>query len=209
MFKIDKKGKGGKRQKNAFNKLPDSVRILGVFFDPQLYFNDHLKITLDKVEKKLHCLLKLAYCKHYRFKPNTIYKLFESVIRPKLEYALCTTSSKNRMKEIEKVQKRALRIALQVKKQTPTWKLMEIVNGKSMTDKLKELQIKMWHKYKRAPDYLLQHWTFKQWKDYIEFCCSVLGPPTISTYDSLFDHSSQLLIILLLFCHIRHKLLCR
>ena len=45
---------------------------------------------------------------------------------------------------------------------------MEIVNGKSMTDKLKELQIKMWHKYKRAPDYLLQHWTFKQWKDYIE-----------------------------------------
>ena len=69
---------------------------------------------------------------------------------------------------MEKVQKRALRIALQVKKQTPTWKLMEIVNGKSMTDKLKELQIKMWHKYKRAPDYLLQHWTFKQWKNYIE-----------------------------------------
>ena len=99
-------------------------------------------------------MLKLAFCKYYRFKPHTIYKLFESVIRPKLEYALCTIGDKTRMKEINKIQKRAIRIALQVKRQTPTWKLMEIVNSKSINDKLKELQVKMWHKYKRAPSYL-------------------------------------------------------
>ena len=28
--------------------------------------------------------------------------------------------------------------------------------------------MKLWHKCKRAPDYLLQHWTFKQWMEYIE-----------------------------------------
>ena len=44
---------------------------------------------------------------------------------------------------------------------------MEIVNGKSLNDKLKEFQVKMWHKYKRAPHYLLQNETFNQWKKYI------------------------------------------
>ena len=106
--------------------------------------------------------------KYYCFKPMTIYKLFESVIRPKLEYALCTIANKRRIEEITKIQKRAIRIALQVKRQTATWKLMEVVNGKSMSDKLDELRIKMWHKYKCAPDYLLQHWTYKRWKEYIE-----------------------------------------
>ena len=81
MYKIKKKGKLGKlqQQQNKCN-LPESVRILGVFFNPVLYFNDHLKIVMEKAEKKLHCLLKLAYCKYYRFKPQTILKLFESVI---------------------------------------------------------------------------------------------------------------------------------
>ena len=67
--------------------------------------------------------MKLAFCKYYKFKPMTIYKLFESVIRPKLEYALCTTANKTRMEAITKIQKRSIRIALQVKRQTPTWKL--------------------------------------------------------------------------------------
>ena len=114
---------------------------------------------MDKAEEKLHCLLKLAHCNCYRFKSSTIYKLFESLIRAKLEYSLCTISNKHRIEILEKIHKRAIRIALQVKKQTPTCKLLEIVNGKTIGEKLKELQIKLWHKYKRAPDYLLQHWT--------------------------------------------------
>ena len=73
------------------------------------------------------------------------------------EYAVCTTSNKKRIEELEKIQKRSMRIALQVKKQTLTWKLMKIVNGKSVSDKLDKLGIKMWHKYKRSPEYLLQH----------------------------------------------------
>ena len=167
MFQIRKTGKQAKLQSNSINKLPDSVRILGVYFDPEMYFNDHIKIVTRKVEKRLHCLLKLAHCKYYKFKPYVIYKLFETVIRPKLEYALCTVGDQVRLREIQKIQKRAMRIALQVRKQTPSWMLMETVNGKTIDEKLKELQIKMWHKYKRAPKYLLQSETFKQWKEYI------------------------------------------
>ena len=67
MFRIQRKGTLGKLQKQSKNNLPDSVRILGVFFDPELYFKNHLKIVLEKAEKKLHCLMKLAFCKYYKF----------------------------------------------------------------------------------------------------------------------------------------------
>ena len=62
--------------------------------------------------------------------------------------------------------------------------LMETVNGKTMDEKLKELQIKMWRKYKRAPKYLLQNETFKQWIEYIErnddTCKALNGALTIN-----------------------------
>ena len=41
-------------------------------------------------------------------------------------------------------------------------------NGKTMDEKLKELQIKLWHKYKRAPDYLLQHFDIQTHMNYIK-----------------------------------------
>ena len=167
MLQIRKTGNLAKLQKSAIVDLPLSVRMLGVHFDPELFLNEHINIVRKKVEKKLHCLLKLAFCKYYDFNPFVIYKLFETVIRPKMEYALCTVSQSIKFKELEKIQKRAMRIALRVKTQTPTKYLMELVNGKTLQEKLEEQQVKMWHKYFRAPNYLLQHDTFKKWKEYI------------------------------------------
>ena len=80
---------GNKNDKNiqfSENDLPKSVRILGVHFDPKLYFNEHLNIVLNKAKFKLYKLQQLAYCKYYQFSAHTIYKLYESVIQPKLEY---------------------------------------------------------------------------------------------------------------------------
>ena len=79
IFKIRKFGRFGKQQKQTKIDLPESVRILGVHFDPGLYFNDHLKIVKSKVEKKFHCLLKLAFCRYYHFKPSTIYKYLKQL----------------------------------------------------------------------------------------------------------------------------------
>ena len=69
-------------------QLLTNLRFLGVFLDPELFFNEHIRIVKQKAEMKLHGLLKLALCKHYKFTPAVILKLFESVIRTKMEYAL-------------------------------------------------------------------------------------------------------------------------
>ena len=36
--------------------LPKSVRILGIHFDPKMYFNEHLKIIINKAKYKLYKL---------------------------------------------------------------------------------------------------------------------------------------------------------
>ena len=109
---IQKTGKMAVKQRKSFFQLPTSIRLLGIFLDPELYFNEHIKIVLRKAEIKLHGLLKLAFCKHFHFKPYSILKLFESVIRPKIEYALCTVSASTRFDCLIKLQRKAVKIAL-------------------------------------------------------------------------------------------------
>ena len=163
----EQKQKQNRLDKRTVHELPESVRLLGVHFDPKLYLNHHIELLLEKAEKKLYCLHKMAKCKFYNFNSFTIYKLFECVIRPKLEYAICTISSSKKWKQIEKIQKRAYRMVLKAKSDTPSIELKEILNYKSITNKLQEAQIKLWHKYKRAPSDMLQHFTFNFWKLYI------------------------------------------
>ena len=78
--------------------LPKSDRILGIHFDPKMYFNEHLKIIINKAKYKLYKLKQLAYCKYYQFSAHTIYKLYESVIQSKFEYGLSTIANENKMK---------------------------------------------------------------------------------------------------------------
>ena len=167
IFRIKKSGKDKKRQMWSKHKLPLSVRILGVYFDPEMYFNEHILTIIGKTEKKLYGLTKLAYCKYYNFKPFVIFKLFESAIRPKLEYAICTTTGSTKHELLFKIQKRAMRISTQARMNTPTSYIQEILNFVTIEDKLKEFQIKLWHKSKRAPNNYLQRQTFDCWKKYI------------------------------------------
>ena len=165
---IQKTGKNANKQKKSKYELPTNIRTLGIFLDPEFFFNEHIRIVKKKAEIKLHGLLKLAFCKHYRFRPAVILKLFESVIRSKMEYALCTVSVSKKFKELISLQKRAIRIALQAKRNTPSMMLNEIANTKTIVDKLREQQIKLWHKCKRSPVDFLQNDTFKNWLKYIE-----------------------------------------
>ena len=165
---IRKTGIHAKRQKNYIHQLPTSVRILGVHFDPEMYLNPHIDIVLKKAGIKLYHLIQLAHCRYYRFRPSTIIQLYETVIRPSVEYALCTFYGASKWNLLHKLHKRAIRIALRARMNTPSLELFEIVNGKTTDQRLQEAQIKLWHKYKRAPDYLLQHHTFNDWKEYIE-----------------------------------------
>ena len=147
--------------------LPDSVRILGVHFDPKLYFNEHLNIVLNKAKYKLYKLQQLAYCKYYQFSAHTIYKLFESVIQPKLEYGLVTIANENKVNILETFRKKAAKIALKAKKQMPTIYIDEFLNSNSIDYRLDVARIKLWNNYSRAPPTLLKYHTFNKWKNFI------------------------------------------
>ena len=101
-----------KLEKRTIHDLPEGVRLLGIYLDQKLYLNNHIDLTLEKAERKLYCLHKMAKCKFYNFSSMTIYKLFECVIRPKLEYVICTMSSSTKWKLIEQIQRRAYRMIL-------------------------------------------------------------------------------------------------
>ena len=82
--------------------------------------------------------------------------MFESVKRPKIEYALCTVSALTRFDCLFKLQKKAVKIALQAKKNTLTAMVSEIGFIKTITNKLQEQQVKLWHKHKRGLKNYLQ-----------------------------------------------------
>ena len=46
-------------------------------------------------------------------------------------------------------------MVLKAKPDTSTIKIKEILNYKSISDKLNEAQVKLWHKYKRAPSNMM------------------------------------------------------
>ena len=106
-----KDGKPTKRQSFSMHDLPESVLILGVHFDPKLHFDNHISIVMKKVERGLYQLMQLARCKYYRFNSFVIFKLWESVLRPKMEYALTTVSAATSFDLLERTQKRAMRIS--------------------------------------------------------------------------------------------------
>ena len=150
------------------NELPEHIRILGIHFDPKMYFNNHIEIVLKKAEKKLYNLQKMAKCDKYQFNQFTIFKFAEAVIRPKLEFGQEIVSASSKFKEIEKFQIRVAKLALNLKRDTPTIYVKELLNLKTMKQKLEESQVKLWHKYKRSPSNITRYYTFNHWKKYIE-----------------------------------------
>ena len=152
-----------------FVKFPLYVRILGVFFDPKLFFNEHIKLLENRINKDIFRLIRIKNSNYPDCKLNsfTTWKLFVTQIRPKIEYGLCTFSSSSKFINLERVQNRAIRIASGVKKQVATIQKSEIINNKSLNYRLNEQQIKLWIRYNCAPKNYLQNRTFNSWKNYI------------------------------------------
>ena len=165
----DNSWKNYRMKKGESMNLTKYVRILGLMFDPKLFWNEHVNILIEKCKFRLHQLRKIAYCKYYKFNANTIWKLWLSVIKPKIMYGICTYSSVNDtcFNKLEALQLEAARIALRVKKQTPRIYLYKMLNIKSIKDSLKQVQIKLWHRYLYAPKSMIINKTFNEWKQYI------------------------------------------
>ena len=145
------------------------VRILGIMFDPKLFWKEHLNILIQNCKIKLHQLRKIAYCKYYKLSAFAIWKLWLTVIKPKIMYGICTYNALNDSDfyKLEQLQLEAAKIALRVKKQTPTLYVYEFLNILSIKNSLKIMQIKLWNKYSRSANNTLINKTFNEWKEYI------------------------------------------
>ena len=77
---------------------------------------------MNKAKYKLYKLQQLAYCKYYQFSSRTIYKLYESVIQPKLEYGLITIANERKLNIMETFRRKAAKIALK-----QVWMLKQIL----------------------------------------------------------------------------------
>ena len=152
---------------NQMSDMVESERFLGLYFDPKLTWKSHLKQIKDRVEIKLHQLRKIAYSDTYNLSTYSIWRLYLTVIRPIIEYGLVVYGNDNIIEELEKLQYKAARIALKLKRTTPRKILGELLNITTIKERLEILQIKLWHRYRRAPDNHLSNKIFNKWYNYI------------------------------------------
>ena len=166
--KYKKKDKSRQLKFMHENKFSDTVRILGVHFDPKLNFKKHIEVTMDRIRKDIFKLKRISKSKYYKIGNRAIWKIWMSTIRPKIEYALCTVSSASNLNVFDKIQSRIAKFSEKIKNLTPTLFANDLMNVKTMHQRLEEMQVKVWNKYARAPPHLMQAVTFNKWKQYIK-----------------------------------------
>ena len=87
-----------------------SAKLVGIHIQDDLKWDVHVQEMLKKARIKLHFLIQL---KKSRVPPNHAISFYKSVIVPQLEYACpawATSITKEQNKDIERIQKRALKI---------------------------------------------------------------------------------------------------
>ena len=102
----------------------DIYKDLGVFFDPHLTFKDHLE---DKIYKAYR-IIGLIKRNFINVDAKTFTLLFKVLARPHIEYAnsVWHLYKKKDIQTIEKVQKRATKLVISVRKSTYKDRLIEL-----------------------------------------------------------------------------------
>ena len=87
-------------------------KFLGIVFDTNLAFDNHLTSILKKVNDRLNILKILSYDKRWRLDDWTLIKIYKSLIRSVLDYACITSTAccKKVRDQFEVIQNNALRI---------------------------------------------------------------------------------------------------
>ena len=85
-----------------------NIKDLGVIFDSELSFRDHIQLKINKA----YSILGLIKRNFIHMDKNTFIMLYKSLVKPYLEYANCVWSpyKKGDVEAIEKVQKRATKL---------------------------------------------------------------------------------------------------
>jgi hypothetical protein len=103
-----------------------AVKFLGVYFDPQLNFKYHIKRLRNKLSKSLYALRST---KNF-LSEKALCQLYFTMIHSHLIYAIqiWTCTSPSNFSEIEKIQKKAIRIVKQAKYNAHTEPLFKKLN---------------------------------------------------------------------------------
>ena len=97
-----------------------SYKLLGVMFQNNLSWDAHVQFILTKVNKRFYCIRSLLHAKVVQSDAIIIYC---SVIRSVLEYACPVWHpglTRKQDKDIERVQKRALKLIFSIRRETIT-----------------------------------------------------------------------------------------
>jgi len=102
----------------------DIYKDLGVLFDSHLTFKDHLE---DKINKTYR-IIRLIKRNFINVDAKTFTLLYKSLVRPHIEYAnsVWHPYKKKDIETIEKVQKRATKLVISVRKSTYKHRLIEL-----------------------------------------------------------------------------------
>ena len=125
---------------NTELRFVDSYKDLGVNMSRDLYWSNHVDVTVNKANKVLGLLKRTVGSKN----KEIFSMLYKSLVRPILEYA-CPVWSPHLVKDIlaiEKVQRRASRIALgQKPREMPYEERCKLLNWKSLQHRREYLSL--------------------------------------------------------------------
>ena len=101
-----------------------NIKDLGVIFDSELSFRDHIQLKINKA----YSMLGLIKRNFINMDKNTFIMLYKSLVRPHLEYANSVWSpyKKGDIEAVEKVQKRATKLVISLKKLSYTDRLVRL-----------------------------------------------------------------------------------
>ena len=147
------------------HSIPLCVRILGLFFDPKLNWNEQIKTVISRCKGKIYKLAKIAYHKDFNLSPYAIYKLYLSTIRPSIEYGFSVYSGTDKFELLQKLQNTAIRLSLRQRTCAPDLFLSETMNAVSLQQRLELAQVKLWNHYIRAPKHLIKNQIMQEWEE--------------------------------------------
>jgi len=96
-----------------------SIKFLGLTFDQQLTWNEHINNVIIKSKSKINLLRSISGSR-WGANKKTLIKIYRTIIRPKLEYGLevMTSITKSARRNLEKIQNTCLRICTGAMKST-------------------------------------------------------------------------------------------
>ena len=146
------------------HNIPLWVRILGLFYDCHLTWNQHVNQIEKRVKQKLYQLQRITYCKRFNLSPRVTWKLYLSTIRPIIEYGLAIYGTNRNIQQLEKLQNKALRIAFKAKKSTNILYLHHFFQVQSLQQRMDIIRVKFWSKIVRSYPEQLTHKSLINWR---------------------------------------------